>query len=166
MPLIIANKLTFIEEEVISLNLDTVVNSNPVTTIGSRLYDIIYTSSHYNAPHLYAFEYNGNEKALACLRKILALQPDSNETMALFITKYKEPIDEENVKEYAVQLGSNFWNSYSEGQQETDQTAIHFHLIHGKIPENYGSLKDNDSESNVPPHILIDQLAKSVQPWL
>jgi hypothetical protein len=165
MPLIIPNDLSFIEEGPASLDLDSVINSNPVVTVGSRRYDIIYTSVYYNAPHLYALEYNGNEKALAHLRKILALHPDSDETTALFITKYSEPIDEASVKEYALQIGSNYWNSYSVGEKETDQDTIHFHLLEGKIPENYGSLEDYDTVDYIPPHQLIAQLSESVQSW-
>jgi hypothetical protein len=166
MPLIIPNSFSFIEEGAATVDLDSIVNSTPVVTVGSRRYDIIYTSVYNNAPHLYALEYNGNEKALARLRKIFALHPDTNETTALFITKRKEPIDEESVKEHALQIGSGFWNSYSEGQQEADQNTIHFHLLDVKIPVSYGSLESNDSEDYIPPHQLIAQLHASVQPWI
>ncbi|CAF1353417.1 unnamed protein product [Rotaria sordida] len=105
MPLIIPISFSLFEEEAMSLDLDSIVNTDPVVTVGSRRYDIIYTSVYYNVPHLYALEYNGNEKALARLRKILALHPDSDETAAIFITKHKEPVDEESVKEYAMQKG-------------------------------------------------------------
>ena len=164
MPLIIPDSFSLFEEEATSLDLNSVVNSDPVVTVGSRHYDIIYTSVYYNAPHLYALEYNGNEKALARLRKVLALHPDTDETMAIFITKHKEPVDEESVKEYAIQIGSVYYNSYSAGQQETDENAVHFHLLEGKIPENYGLL-DDDNEGCIPPHQLIAQLSHSIQPW-
>ncbi|CAF1320971.1 unnamed protein product [Rotaria sordida] len=165
MPLIIPNSFSLFEEEAMSLDLDSIVNTDPVVTVGSRRYDIIYTSVYYNVPHLYALEYNGNEKALARLRKILALHPDSDETAAIFITKHKEPVDEESVKEYAMQVGSDYYNYYSEEQRETDQTTIHFHLLEGKIPESYGSL-DDDSADRIPPHQLIAELLLLVQPWI
>ena len=165
MPLIIPDSFSLIEDSATTLDLDSIVNSDPIVTVGSRRYDIIYTSVYYNAPHLYALEYNGNEKALARLRKILALYPDTDETTAIFITIHKEPIDEESVKEYAEKIGSDYWNSYSEGK-ETDGHPIHFHLLEGKIPENYGSLEDNGSEEWIPPHELIAQLSESIQSWI
>ncbi|CAF1556694.1 unnamed protein product, partial [Rotaria sordida] len=67
MPLIIPNRFSLFEEEATSLDLDSIINTDPVITVGSHRYDIMYTSVYYNAPHLYALEYNGNEKALAHL---------------------------------------------------------------------------------------------------
>jgi hypothetical protein len=154
MPLIIPNTLSLIEEAV-SLDFDSIINSNPILTVGFRHYDIIYTSIYYNAPHLYALEYNGNEVALARLRKILALHSNTDETSAVFITKFKEPIEERNVKEYATHII----------KEETDQDTVTFHLLEGKIPENFGSLDNNEDENYIPPHQLISQLTKFVQPW-
>jgi hypothetical protein len=160
----LANTFSLIEAEATSLNLDSIFNSTPILTVGSRNYDIIYTSVYYNAPNLYALEYNGNEKALARLRKILCLNPDTDETLAIFITKYKEPIHESNVKDYAIKIGSDYYRTYAEGEQETDEKTIHFHLLEGKIPEEYGFL-DDDNQDATHPHQLIAQLSELTQSW-
>ena len=162
MPLIIPTTLSLAKAEAVSLDLNSIVNSDPILTVGSRRYDIIYTSISYNAPHLYALEYNGNEVALARLRKILALHPDTNQTSALFITKFKEPMEERNLQEYATSIVPSY--SYSEGE-ETDEDTVKFHLLEGKIPENFGSLGKNEDEDTIPPYQLISQLMKLVQPW-
>lgn len=164
MPLIIPDSFSLFEKEAKSIDLKSIANSDPVVTVGSRRYDIIYTSVSYNALHLYALEYNGNEKALARLRKTLALHPDTDETTTIFITKHKEPVDEESVKEYTIQIGSVYYNSYSAGQQETADNTVHFHLLGGKIPEDYGLLGD-DKEGCIATHQLIAQLSHLIQPW-
>ncbi|CAF1164110.1 unnamed protein product, partial [Didymodactylos carnosus] len=150
-----------------------VENTNPVTTKGSRHYDIIYSCRYEDDANVYAIERNGNEKALKHLRLVLDGQEENgdDESIAIFLTKEDESsIEESQVEQWSLSKGKEFRETYV---SEDDEGTINFHVLEGKIPENHGKIftggneeeEEEEYDENDSSYLVIDQLVELVQPW-
>ncbi|CAF1196771.1 unnamed protein product [Didymodactylos carnosus] len=131
-------------------------NSEPVLAKDMRLYDVIYTCRHEDDAHIYAISYHENEKTLAYLRNVLAVErPDHDGIIAVFMTSYKNPIIEANVRQWSLAIGREFHSSYVSTSNTIDD-SVHFYMLKDQIAEITFSSESRSA--------LVNQLAQLVEP--